>query len=49
MKDASSGESLPGATVGLLELKKGVNANNYGFYSISVPKGNYQVKVSYLG
>jgi hypothetical protein len=35
--------------VGLLELKKGVNANNYGFYSISVPKGNYQVKVSYLG
>ncbi len=49
VKDASSGESLPGATVGLLELKKGVNANNYGFYSISVPKGNYQVKVSYLG
>ena len=49
VKDASSGESLPGATVGLLELKKGVNANNYGFYSISVPKGDYQVKVSYLG
>lgn len=49
VKDATSGESLPGATVGLLELKKGVNANNYGFYSISVPKGNYQVKVSYLG
>lgn len=49
IKDANSGETLPGATVGILELKKGVNANGYGFYSISLPKGQYQVKASYLG
>lgn len=49
IKDSNSGESLPGANIGIVELKRGVNANGYGFYSISVPKGNYTVKVSYLG
>ncbi len=49
VRDASSGENLPAASVGILELKKGVNSNNYGFYSLSVPKGKYTLKVSYLG
>lgn len=49
VKDASSGEDLPAATVGIIELKKGVNTNNFGFYSITVPKGNYTLKVSYVG
>ena len=49
VRDAASGENLPGATIGILELKRGVNTNAYGFYSITIPKGNYTCKVSYLG
>ncbi|MBL7766380.1 MAG: TonB-dependent receptor [Chitinophagaceae bacterium] len=49
VRDASSGENLPAATVGVVELKRGVNTNNYGFFSISVPKGKYTLKISYLG
>ena len=49
IKDQTSGENLPSATVGIVELKRGVNTNNFGFYSISVPKGKYTVKISYLG
>ncbi|MBK8329715.1 MAG: TonB-dependent receptor [Bacteroidetes bacterium] len=49
VRDQSSGENLPAANVGVVELKRGVNTNNYGFFSISVPEGNYQLKVSYLG
>lgn len=49
VRDTSSGENLPSATIGILELKRGVNSNNYGFYSISLPKGTYTLKVSYLG
>lgn len=49
VKDASSSENLPSATVGIIELKKGVNTNSFGFYSITVPAGKYTLKVSYLG
>lgn len=49
VKDLTSGENLPSATVGILELKRGVNTNSYGFYSISVPKGSYTLKASYVG
>ncbi len=47
--DASNGESLPGATVIIKELKIGTVTNNYGFYSISLPKDEYTVVCSYLG
>ncbi len=49
VRDQSSGENLPSANVGIIELKRGVNTNNYGFFSISVPAGKYNLKVSYLG
>jgi len=49
IRDASSGENLPMATIGFLELKRGLNSNNYGFYSITVAKGTYTMKSSYLG
>ncbi|MEN9340505.1 MAG: hypothetical protein RIQ62_1817, partial [Bacteroidota bacterium] len=49
IRDVNSGENLPAASVGITELKRGVNSNSYGFYSISVPKGMYTCKVSYLG
>ena len=47
--DANSNESLIGVNVVLPSLKTGVTTNEYGFFSITVPKGNYVVQVSYLG
>ncbi|HOZ51992.1 MAG TPA: TonB-dependent receptor [Chitinophagaceae bacterium] len=49
IRDQYSGENLPSATVGIIELKRGGNSNNYGFYSISIPKGTYTIKISYIG
>lgn len=43
--EESTGETQIGAVVYLLELKKGVASNEYGFYSITVPKGIYTVLV----
>nr|WP_314838551.1 TonB-dependent receptor [uncultured Flavobacterium sp.] len=47
--DVSSNESLIGVNVVLPSLKTGVTTNEYGFFSITVPKGIYTVQVSYLG
>lgn len=47
--DASSNESLIGVNVVLPSLKTGVTTNEYGFFSITVPKGIYTIQVSYLG
>ncbi|OAB27317.1 Outer membrane receptor proteins, mostly Fe transport [Flavobacterium fryxellicola] len=47
--DANSNETLIGVNVVLPELKTGVTTNEYGFYSITVPKGIYTVQISYLG
>ncbi len=42
----NSGETIIGATVAALSSKRGTSSNEYGFYSISLPKGNYTVHVS---
>ncbi|RTY87856.1 TonB-dependent receptor [Flavobacterium sp. RSP49] len=47
--DANSNETLIGVNIVILELKTGVTTNEYGFYSITVPKGIYNVQISYLG
>ena len=49
IKDASSGEELIGAAVIVEELGKGTVTNVYGFYSISLTPGLYQLKYSYIG
>ena len=49
VKDASTGEYSIGATVYLKELMNGGTTNGYGFYSITVEKGNYHFIVSYVG
>ncbi len=49
VKDRRNGEELIGVTVYLPELKAGTTTNAYGFYSLTVPAGNYKVQVSYLG
>ncbi|MDR0831182.1 MAG: TonB-dependent receptor [Prevotellaceae bacterium] len=47
--DSLSGESLIGVTVYIAENQVGTTTNEYGFYSLSVPAGNFHLKVSYLG
>lgn len=49
VKDKSNGESTPGATILVKELNKATAANLYGFYSITVPKGNYTLVYTLLG
>ncbi|HEY9116094.1 MAG TPA: TonB-dependent receptor [Bacteroidales bacterium] len=49
ISDNSTGEKLPGATVFVASLGKGAASNNYGFYSITIPKGNYELKYSFIG
>ncbi len=47
--DAQSNETLIGVNVIIPELQTGTVTNEYGFYSITLPKGTYQLQVSYLG
>lgn len=49
IKDAMNGESLIGATIYIKELKTGTTANVYGFYSITLPAGTYNIVYSFLG
>ena len=47
--DISNGETLFGASVFLEGTTIGVTTNEYGFYSITAPKGNYNMIISYIG
>ncbi|HWY11935.1 MAG TPA: carboxypeptidase-like regulatory domain-containing protein, partial [Bacteroidia bacterium] len=49
VKDKSNGESTPGTTILIKEINKAASANQYGFYSLTVPKGQYTVAFSLLG
>jgi hypothetical protein len=47
--DNASNETLIGVSIYFSELNAGTTTNEYGFYSITIPKGTYKVQVSYLG
>jgi len=49
LKDARNGEALIGATVYVEELKQGAATNAYGFYSLTIPRGNYTLQISFIG
>ncbi|MFN8288592.1 MAG: TonB-dependent receptor [Chitinophagales bacterium] len=49
VKEAANGESLLAAAVYIVELGRGTTSNDYGFYSITLPQGNYTVRYSYVG
>ncbi|WP_438965019.1 TonB-dependent receptor [Flavobacterium sp.] len=47
---SSENESLPYATVQIVELKKGIAADENGYYSFeNIPLGNYTIQFSYTG
>lgn len=49
LKDKKSGETLIGATVYVKETRQGISTNPYGFYSLTLPKGDYTVAISFMG
>jgi hypothetical protein len=50
IKDKATGEQLIGANVRIKELpQNGTATNGYGFFSLSAPKGEYTLLVTYIG
>lgn len=49
ISDEKSNETLIGVSIIIEELKTGTSTNEYGFYSITLPEGFYNVRISYLG
>lgn len=41
--DSKSGETVVGAKIYIRSINVGTVSNSYGFYSLTVPKGNYEV------
>lgn len=49
VSDKNNGENIIGVNVFCKELKQGVVSNTYGFYSLTLPAGNYEISFSYIG
>lgn len=49
VRDSYNGEELIGAAVQIPALQVGVTTNQYGFYSISIPQGDYEILISNTG
>lgn len=49
LKDATNGEDLIGASIFVRNLNQGTITNVYGFYSVTLPKGSYEIEFRYLG
>jgi hypothetical protein len=49
IKSASNGEELIGASVYSKSLAIGTTANVYGFYSLTLPAGTYEITYSFIG
>lgn len=49
ISEASSNETLIGVNIIIPKLQTGIVTNEYGFYSITLPEGNYEILISYVG
>ncbi len=49
IKDAFSGETLIGATLSVKGVSKGVSSNGFGYYSLTLNEGNYEINCSFIG
>lgn len=45
----ANNETLIGVTIFIPEVKASITTNSYGFYSITLPKGDYTIITSYMG
>lgn len=49
VRDAQTGEMLVGASLWLPEIQNGTSTNAYGFYSLTLSPGSYNLQISYVG
>ena len=49
VQEESNGENLIGVSVYDQSSNKGTSTNQYGFYSITLPKGKYNIVYSFIG
>jgi hypothetical protein len=49
IRDKSSGEAIIGANIYDPESFQGTTSNSYGFYSLSLPEGEYRITNSFVG
>ncbi|MFY9151489.1 MAG: TonB-dependent receptor [Prolixibacteraceae bacterium] len=49
VSDMANGERLLNANIYEQQALKGTITNNYGFYSLTLPKGQYKITCSYVG
>lgn len=49
VSDANNKETLIGVSLYIDETKTGISTNEYGFYSITLPKGEYTIILNYVG
>ncbi|MDP2113425.1 MAG: TonB-dependent receptor, partial [Bacteroidota bacterium] len=47
--DAESGEDLAGAVLSVQNTSYNTICNPYGFYSITIPEGNFSIEVQFVG
>src|SRR6187431_1414780 len=48
VRDSLSGELIIGATITINGQGKGVTSNQYGFYSITLDSGTYNISISHI-
>ncbi len=49
VRESRTGETMIGAVVFLAGTPYGATTNNFGYYSITAPAGQYQLKISFVG
>lgn len=49
VRESGSGENLLGVSIYVPKLKLGTVSNDYGFFSLTLPEGNHEVYISYMG
>lgn len=47
--DKNNGESIVGVNIYCEELNLGVTSNTFGFYSLTLPAGTYEISYSFIG
>jgi hypothetical protein len=48
IRDSLSGETIIGASITVNGKSKGVSSNLYGFYSLTLEPGNYEISISHI-
>ena len=49
LKDSASSETIIGATISVNGHGKGVSSNQYGFYSLTLAEGEYEITITHVG